>query len=139
MGLDQYCYAVRDTGDLPDIGYVHPRILDDLPDEACLHFLRENPKFPMMYWRKHPDLHGWMERLYKERGGEGDFNCVTVRLHQQDLERLEDALLSRSLPKTTGFFFGASDPESLREDIDFVHRAYRVVEQGWAVYYDSWW
>jgi hypothetical protein len=21
------------------------------------------------YWRKHPDLHGWMERLYREKGG----------------------------------------------------------------------
>ena len=21
------------------------------------------------YWRKHPDLHGWMEKLYREKGG----------------------------------------------------------------------
>lgn len=27
------------------------------------------------YWRKHPNLHGWMERLYRTKGGQKDFNA----------------------------------------------------------------
>ncbi len=31
------------------------------------------------YWRKHPDLHGWMENLYREKGGVAQsFNCVRM-------------------------------------------------------------
>src|SRR5688572_30017930 len=38
------------------------------------------------YWRKHPDLHGWMARLYREKGGIGpDFNCNTLVLTLDDL------------------------------------------------------
>lgn len=31
------------------------------------------------YWRKHPNLHGWMEQLYRDKGGaEEIFNCAAV-------------------------------------------------------------
>ena len=38
--------------------------LDDLPDVEQIH-----------YWRKHPNLHGWMEDLYRAKGGAAEFNC----------------------------------------------------------------
>ena len=139
MGLDQYCYAVRDTGDLPAIGYTHPRIAEDAPEDIARLCRQDNPRFPVMYWRKHPNLHGWMERLYRQRGGEGDFNCVSVRLTLEDLEQLLDDLYNDRLPQTSGFFFGTSDPTRKGEDCDFVSRAITVVEHGWALYYDSWW
>jgi hypothetical protein len=29
------------------------------------------------YWRKHPNLHGWMEQHYREKGDSAkSFNCV---------------------------------------------------------------
>ncbi len=31
------------------------------------------------YWRKHPNLRGWMEACYYGKGGSADdFNCVSV-------------------------------------------------------------
>lgn len=139
MGLDQYCYAVRDTGDLPMINYTHPRISEDAPEDVARLCRQDNPKFPVMYWRKHPNLHGWMERLYRKRGGEGEFNCASVRLTSEDLEQLLDDLYNGRLPATSGFFFGTSDPSRGPEDCDFVNRARSVIDCGWAVYYDSWW
>ncbi len=33
----------------------------------------------LYYWRKHPELHGWMEKLYRETGGAAQsFNCVRM-------------------------------------------------------------
>lgn len=58
------------------------------------------------YWRKHPDLHGWMEQLYYAKGGSNDFNCTPVTLTSDDLDDLEASIRDRTLPETTGFFFG---------------------------------
>jgi hypothetical protein len=42
------------------------------------------------YWRKHPNLLGWMEALYREKRGSAEkFNCVYVLLSAEDLDRLE--------------------------------------------------
>ena len=62
------------------------------------------------YWRKHPNLHGWMQKLYYEKGGKDEiFNCVPVALTGQDLDRLEADVKDGELPLTAGFFFGESD------------------------------
>lgn len=94
------------------------------------------------YWRKHPNLHGWMESLYREKGGSNEvFNCVNVQLTLEDLDRLENDLKSSLLPETQGFFFGISegDEEELKEDLDFVQTSKRLIEEGQTVYYSSWW
>ena len=45
------------------------------------------------YWRKHPNLHGWMQRLYFEKGGQDDtFNCATVKLCADDLDALVEEM-----------------------------------------------
>ena len=42
------------------------------------------------YWRKHPNLHGWMQSLYESKGGTSDsFNGDCVVLTESDLD-LED-------------------------------------------------
>ena len=70
MGLDMYAYKTLDTIDTPvDFG---------VATALQLH-----------YWRKHPNLHGWMEALYREKGGEQEFNCVPVLLTAEDLDQLE--------------------------------------------------
>ena len=38
------------------------------------------------YWRKHNALHGWMESLYRKKGGTEEFNCIPVELNKTDLE-----------------------------------------------------
>ena len=94
------------------------------------------------YWRKHHDLHGWMERLYRSKGGPKEtFNCAKVRLTTVDLDALQHDLENGTLPKTQGFFFGTNPPdaESMKEDLKFVEQARSIIGEGDAVYYDSWW
>ena len=94
------------------------------------------------YWRKHHDLHGWMERLYRSKGGTKEsFNCAKVRLTSVDLDALQHDLLNGTLPETTGFFFGNNPPddESLANDLKFIQAARDILAEGDAVYYDSWW
>ena len=81
-------------------------------------------------WRKHPNLHGWMESLYRKKGGAGrDFNCDTVLLTLEDLEQLESDVLNDALPCTDGFFFGNTHCTKKEEDLYRYKRA-RLTRQG---------
>lgn len=93
------------------------------------------------YWRKHPNLHGWMEKLYRSKGGDKEFNCVNVMLGKDDLEKLKSDIEGNELPSTSGFFFGKSyDSEEEKEhDLKFVELALDAIEEGYVVYYSSWW
>jgi hypothetical protein len=98
-------------------------------------------------WRKHPNLHGWMEALYRSKGGGGvdgmdgpdTFNCVPVLLTSEDLDSLELAVRTRTLPSTEGFFFGNSEPEDQAGDLKFIAKAREAIAAGKFVYYTSWW
>ena len=59
----------------------------------------------------------------------------------EDLNALEAAIRSRALPATTGFFFGnyPPDDDSDNEDMQFIAKAREAINEGYAVYYDSWW
>ena len=94
------------------------------------------------YWRKHPNLHGWMQNLYDMKGGKnGDFNGDCVVLDMEDLDNLEHDLKQWDLPETQGFFFGNSESsdEELKDDLDFVSKAKEAINNGKTVYYTSWW
>jgi len=92
------------------------------------------------YWRKHPNLHGWMERLYREKGGADEqFNCVNLELTSEDLDRLERDIRRRALPSTSGFFFGQSDGSEDHDDLAFIATARAAIRDGLTVYYWSWW
>lgn len=128
MGLDMYAWSVNKdeakqyNTDLP--------IHEDM-DKQNIH-----------YWRKHHDLHGWMHRLYKSKGGESlEFNLNSVRLTMSDLEDLEKDLKAEYLPQTTGFFFGNNPPDedSLKDDLEFIKKAKEEIYAGRVVFYDSWW
>jgi hypothetical protein len=94
----------------------------------------------IQYWRKHPNLHGWMEQLYRDKGGsEREFNCVNVQLTLADLERLEADVRNWELPYTTGFFFGESQADERESDLAFIARAREALTAGLAVFYTSWW
>ena len=129
MGLDMYAYRVKQADVVGDF-----EIAKD--DDG---YSRVDEFF---YWRKHHDLHGWMERLYRSKGGPQEtFNCAKVRLTTVDLDALQHDLENGTLPETQGFFFGTNPPdaESMKEDLKFVEQARSIIGEGDAVYYDSWW
>ena len=121
MGLDMFAYITKDR---PDAS-----VDFNSTDYSELH-----------YWRKHPDLHGWMEDLYWKKGGGADyFNCVPVILEPADLDRLEADIRARKLPDTSGFFFGDSDGSEIEDDLIFIAKARKAISDGYTVFYDSWW
>ena len=125
MGLDMYAYVV----DAKAIG------------ESTVDFDLPEAKAELAYWRKHPDLHGFMEQLYREKGGtDRQFNCASVRLTEEDLKKLEDAIRAGQLPHTEGFFFGSSSwQEWPPTDLKFISDALWAIKNGLAVVYTSWW
>jgi hypothetical protein len=50
MGLDMY--ALTTSENIPAVNFKDPKDIEEL-----------------YYWRKHPNLHGWMEALYRLKGG----------------------------------------------------------------------
>ena len=126
MGLDMYAFRVKAENALGDFEIVNDA---DKHEE-------------IMYWRKHHDLHGWMERLYRAKNGTKEsFNCIPVRLTMEDLNNLEADVLAGNLPHTQGFFFGVNPPDedSKLQDMEFIGKAKIAIAEGDAVYYDSWW
>lgn len=126
MGLDMYAFIV-------DADKVGDKAIDvalgDGATEIC-------------YWRKFNALHGWMEDLYRQKGGSKEsFNCTTVRLTADDLDRLEMDTGNNKLVPINGFFFGAQEiyPEDLESVATFVKVARQAIADGKAVFYDSWW
>ena len=92
------------------------------------------------YWRKHPNLHGWMQNLYDAKGGtESNFNGDCVVLDSEDLDNLEQDIKDGNLPDTSGFFFGQSQPDEDEDDLLFVKEAREAIANGKTVYYTSWW
>tara|TARA_R100001082_G_scaffold44826_1_gene23946 strand:- start:211 stop:582 length:372 start_codon:yes stop_codon:yes gene_type:complete len=123
MGLDQYATARKGEARTDDEGYTY---YEDSKELA--------------YWRKHPNLQGWMEELYHEKGGEEEFNCVDVELTLEDLDALEESLDDEALPETAGFFFGTDSSDHYAEtDREFIREARAAIKQGYTVVYSSWW
>jgi len=123
MGLDQYAHAIDNNGEREELAY----------------------------WRKHPNLQGWMENLWHNKGcpgrpeepnslGMSDFNCIPVELDHSDLDNLEQAIDGNKLPSTEGFFFGSgSDDHYKEQDLEFVRKAREALDAGLIVEYSSWW
>ena len=107
------------------------------------------------YWRKHPNLHGWMERLWLEKldvpkhGNDQflenkypprDFNGIELELTAQDLDNLEAAVKEGRLPATSGFFFGDDADDYYRDsDLKFIQLARAEMFLGLKVFYNSSW
>jgi hypothetical protein len=75
----------------------------------------------MGYWRKHPNLHGFIVREFA--GGED--HCQPIDLSQDDIVKIIAAVKERRLPHTSGFFFGASreDDDEVEYDLSIFTRA----------------
>jgi hypothetical protein len=132
MGLDMYAFTVsqKDAGDnVVDLDFNYGKD-------------NEIEKEEIFYWRKFNALHGWMEQLYRAKGGAKEsFNCTTVRLDKPDLDQLEMDMRNDQLVPVAGFFFGQQTiyPEDLESVASFVAKSRAAISEGQAVYYDSWW
>ena len=119
MGLDMYAYFVP-KGEEPN----------------------EHNQTEMQYWRKFNALHGWMEDLYRERGGEAEhFNCIPLKLEEADLDRLLNDMKQDKLAPREGFFFGEQEIRmaDFVSAYGFVGLAKSLIAMGKDIYYDSWW
>ena len=149
MGLDMYAYVAARAGAQADY------------DEGA-HWDKEkgamvNPNATqpreIAYWRKHPNLHGWMERLWirkttetgvvddPDRSGEfSAFNGVELELTWDDLDQLEQDVRNNKLPGTEGYFFGRDADDHYREqDLKFIRNAKAEAFLGLKVFYNSSW
>lgn len=124
MGLDMYAFSTKAK-------------LNKEVDFSTTNFQPEE----VHYWRKHPNLHGWMHDLYLSKGGDKhtDFNGDCVVLNESDLNELEHNIKNGGLPVTSGFFFGQTDGSEVADDLEFVAKAREAIKEGKTVYYTSWW
>lgn len=105
---------------------------------------KRQPSEEIGFWRKHNRLHGWMEKLWEERGNTGEFNCTDLVLYMEDLTKLQKDIEEKNLPKTGGFFFGNDsydyyDEEMQQEDLNIIKQAKKSIEEGYDIVYNCWW
>lgn len=103
MGLDMYLEGEKRT-------YTEWR------PEAQEHedgFRIQSRTLSLGYWRKHPDLHGYIVQNFGplDKNGERDDNCEPIELTANDMRQIVAAIQASKLPYTDGFFFGESSPE----------------------------
>lgn len=123
MGLDQYAYIASKA----DTDY------DDTSRQE------------LAYWRKHPNLHGWMEQLWIAQDNtrtDKTFNGVELELTWEDVDQLEKDIKSGKVAKlgTTGFFFGNPSDDVYRDqDLKFCIDAKAELFLKRKVFYNSSW
>ena len=136
MGLDMYAYVAAKAGAQADYD---EGMAWDKEKGAIVNPSVTEPR-EIAYWRKHPNLHGWMFNLWQSKGNEGDFNGDELELTWDDLDQLEQDIRNKNLPSTTGFFFGNDADDHYREhDLKFVREAKAEAFLGLKVFYNSSW
>ena len=140
MGLDQYMYVAAKAGAYDEY-YEDGNYEKAEDDPTKLSKPRE-----LGYRRKHPNLHGWMERLWLSKNASNppprnqDFNNIELELSWEDLDMLEADVTAGNLPITRGFFFGEDQDEEYKEqDLAFIKKAKAEVFLGLKVFYNSSW
>ena len=150
MGLDMYAYVATRAGQQEE--HYESSNYNELTNEWTSPV--EKPR-EIAYWRKHPNLHGWMERLWKNKGRPGYdqadpspmndgpmFNGIELELTFDDIVALEEDIKSGAMSKlnTSGFFFGDPADDYYREhDLDFIKNAKAELFVGLKVFYNSSW
>lgn len=119
MGLDMYLtgekYLIRDW---------------ETPDNNLTHdgYRVQRVVLELGYWRKHPNLHGYIVEKYAD----GKDDCQPIRLTEKCLQAIMDAVERGQLPATEGFFFGSSDfwsaPEQVAETLHTLGGALRWLQ-----------
>jgi hypothetical protein len=137
MGLDMYAYVAQKANQQSEF-YEGAEF-----DSESKDYVNKKVSKPreLAYWRKHPNLHGWMERLAEQKKLKYDsFNGIELELSWEDLDELERAITHKQLPATQGFFFGNdSDEHYYESDLEFVKNAKAELFLGLKVFYNSSW
>ena len=129
MGLDMYAHSIPTDENISPVDF-DIKTLDERPGDC--------PR--IHYWRKHPNLHGWMRERYINKGGsDPDFNVSTLQLTPEDIDELEKTIKAGDLPDTSGFFFGMTDGSEIEDDLAFVAKARKEFAKGNSVAYYAWW
>jgi len=107
MGLDMYLTGERTLGRIERPGSKYR--------------IRLKEEHELGYWRKHPNLHGYIVQHFAD----GIDECQPISLSEYELQDIIDAVKSGSLPETTGFFFGVSEgtPEQIENDLSILQGA----------------
>lgn len=95
------------------------------------------------YWRKHPNLHGFIVETF----GKSDDICEQIYLDVEDMTEIIAAIQQDRLPHTEGFFFGESinDEDEKRDAIQIFTKAIAWLENStdeaeWkCLYYQASW
>ncbi len=91
----------------------------------------------LAYWRKHPDLHGYIVSTFA--GGIDE--CQVIPLTLVDVKNIRDAVDRNALPPTTGFFFGESLPEYREYTLELLDKVIGFMKEHpeEKVYYQASW
>ena len=147
MGLDMYAYVAAKAGQHEEF-YEGSSWNKELGESVNPNVVKPRE---LAYWRKHPNLHGWMEQLWiRKLAVEGktpdksewgtSFNGIELELTSEDLDELERAVTHGQLPSTQGFFFGNDADDVYREsDLNFIKNARAELFMGLKVFYNSSW
>jgi hypothetical protein len=129
MGLDMYL-----------TGYRYFRNMNKQPQESRKRGDKMGELIRLGYWRKHPNLHGFIVQTFA--GGTDE--CQEIDLSADGIRQILAAIEADELPETTGFFFGESDGTETDEDLTIFREALAWLEakddQTWrSIYYQASW
>lgn len=150
MGLDQYAYVCLQEGERKK--FFEKATFDKDVEDFVNHTGVRKPH-EIAYWRKHPNLQGWMVRLWESKGKPNEdldldprwgsmFNGIELELTWEDLDKLEQDIKTGEMAelKTQGFFFGNPSDSRYREyDLEFIAEAKLQIFMGFKVFYNSSW
>ena len=115
MGLDMYVYQTCEDNLIDNTQFSDKEVIDCKKLEE------------VWYWRGHPRLHKWFEKLYLEKGGKCEvFNGEYVKLTIEDINKLEKVLRKDKLTP-------------VKEDLQFICKARKILKGSNCLIYSSFW
>lgn len=131
MGLDMYLTGSKYHSKHNNQGKVIEReMVDGFPVKET--------RLELGYWRKHPNLHGFIVNEFAE----GKDNCQEIELTREDCLKIAKAIENDNLPDTSGFFFGDSAWHKKEANVEVFRKAAEWLgEKDWTktvIYQASW-
>lgn len=91
----------------------------------------KNIELQLGYWRKHPNLHGYIVNTFAD----GKDECQAIELGEEEINQIIEAITEDALPPTSGFFFGASDGSEKKSDLAIFNAALEWLNEEEAGYW----
>jgi hypothetical protein len=141
MGLDMYMFAHHKTA-----------VINQQDGNGNTYELPVRAE--LGYWRKHPDLHSYIETEVwptspdYDTQKDGPFNCIAVPLTRDAIERIIELSDNAEMPTSPGgFFFNQSQPGDNDDTVMQMKAALQFLEANtnysgqcdWEIFYFSWW